>query len=192
MFKIMSTVEKSECGNLPVIPNGRAMLDQSNSREQSALVTCEKGYTAEVPRLTCLKGKWHADGSSLKSICAGESSSVSSLSQVSLHKEATELNLIFKYVFQPTPNTAKLHLKWRMLLSRSHIRRNIWPAPKWLINAVMIMWWRENPKPSASMEDGRRTYSAQVRTAKEHFTRVACGELWVNFQSWIRWMPLWV
>ncbi|XP_039984433.1 complement factor H-like [Xiphias gladius] len=64
-------IEKSKCGELPVIPNGEVKHQHDNLRQEETLaIVCNEGYNAELDHLTCLQGKWHSNGKSLKTICA--------------------------------------------------------------------------------------------------------------------------
>ncbi|XP_022608855.1 complement factor H-like isoform X2 [Seriola dumerili] len=68
---IQSCTEKSKCGQLPVIPN-REVTSQRNKYGQgeSVPIICKEGYIAQINHVTCVEGKWHSDGTSLKTICA--------------------------------------------------------------------------------------------------------------------------
>uniref|UniRef100_A0A3Q3M9K7 Complement factor H n=1 Tax=Mastacembelus armatus TaxID=205130 RepID=A0A3Q3M9K7_9TELE len=72
LIVIVSTVEKTSCGPVPMIPNGQVRSQENHYRQGELVqITCDEGYTA-VNNLTCNKGKWEAGGS-LKTVCTRES-----------------------------------------------------------------------------------------------------------------------
>ncbi|XP_028442492.1 complement factor H isoform X2 [Perca flavescens] len=66
---IISTLEKEECGETPVIPNGKVGPPQKQSQGQVAVITCNTGYSPKVNYLSCREGKWIPNEMSPNDIC---------------------------------------------------------------------------------------------------------------------------
>ncbi|XP_029939702.1 complement factor H-like [Salarias fasciatus] len=63
-------IEKSRCGEPPVIPNGKATEVRQPAEEAQILeISCNKGYSTDVEQLTCQDGKWNLNGESLETLC---------------------------------------------------------------------------------------------------------------------------
>uniref|UniRef100_A0A672ISZ0 Sushi domain-containing protein n=1 Tax=Salarias fasciatus TaxID=181472 RepID=A0A672ISZ0_SALFA len=66
-------IEKSRCGEPPVIPNGKATEVRQPAEEAQILeISCNKGYSTDVEQLTCQDGKWNLNGESLETLCRRE------------------------------------------------------------------------------------------------------------------------
>ncbi|XP_078101488.1 complement factor H-like [Sander vitreus] len=62
--------ENTECGETPVIPNGKLVTPQrQNLRHIQARITCNTGYSSQIGHLPCRGGKWIPDNISPKDIC---------------------------------------------------------------------------------------------------------------------------
>ncbi|XP_040896644.1 complement factor H-like [Toxotes jaculatrix] len=62
-------IEKSQCGEIPVIPNGKVeSQNKVYDHGENLKITCKTGYTPEPDDLICQEGKWRSDGP-LKAIC---------------------------------------------------------------------------------------------------------------------------
>ncbi|XP_074523966.1 complement factor H-like [Halichoeres trimaculatus] len=66
-------IEKSHCGPLPVILNGKLIRRGTISRS-TAQITCEEGYRAPAQRLTCQNGTWDFGEFSPETLCTPISS----------------------------------------------------------------------------------------------------------------------
>ncbi|XP_071342399.1 complement factor H isoform X18 [Trachinotus anak] len=64
-------IEKSKCGELPLIPHRKLASERNNYRQGERVpIICEEGYIAQIDHITCRKGKWQLNGTPLKTICA--------------------------------------------------------------------------------------------------------------------------
>ncbi|XP_030583027.1 complement factor H-like [Archocentrus centrarchus] len=61
-------IAERECGEPPVIPNGKGRL-QTKPSQKSISITCKEGYSTEIEELTCNEGQWDLAGRSLDEIC---------------------------------------------------------------------------------------------------------------------------
>uniref|UniRef100_A0A3B4XWK4 Complement factor H n=1 Tax=Seriola lalandi dorsalis TaxID=1841481 RepID=A0A3B4XWK4_SERLL len=63
-------IEKSACGELPVIPHMEVESQRNNyTHGESVTINCKEGYVAQFVRLTCHQGKWNDSETSLEKIC---------------------------------------------------------------------------------------------------------------------------
>ncbi|XP_034564178.1 complement factor H-like [Notolabrus celidotus] len=61
-------IENSQCGEPPVIPNGR-VTPQGTRTRQTLWLDCDNGFDAQVQRLTCEGGNWYFGGLSPETLC---------------------------------------------------------------------------------------------------------------------------
>ncbi|XP_078101490.1 complement factor H-like [Sander vitreus] len=67
---LQQCIENTECGETPVIPNGKLVTPQrQNLRHIQARITCNAGYSSQSGNLPCRGGKWIPDNISPKDIC---------------------------------------------------------------------------------------------------------------------------
>ncbi|CAN9500722.1 unnamed protein product [Ophioblennius macclurei] len=63
-------IEETKCGEPPEIPNGVATEHpQPDEEAQILVITCKKGYSADIEQLTCQDKKWHSNGVPFETLC---------------------------------------------------------------------------------------------------------------------------
>lgn len=70
---IVSSLEESKCGKIPVIPNGEVLARERVDPEDERRITCEQGFVAQVYTLTCREGQWSSGQFQLNDVCKRES-----------------------------------------------------------------------------------------------------------------------
>lgn len=66
----MSTLEKEECGEIPVVPNGEVFAEQKPYKKDELVgIRCNAGFQAQVSSLRCQEGEWSSGELALKEIC---------------------------------------------------------------------------------------------------------------------------
>ena len=71
---IVSFLEESKCGKIPVIPNGEVPATPSVYQENDSVdIVCQHGFNAQVSKLTCHRGQWNSNSVQLNEVCKRES-----------------------------------------------------------------------------------------------------------------------
>ncbi|XP_047443628.1 complement factor H-like isoform X2 [Mugil cephalus] len=60
--KLDQCIEQSQCGEEPVIPNGKAIRRETRQGPvQTLQITCDAGYSASIAQLRCQEGQWNLE-----------------------------------------------------------------------------------------------------------------------------------
>uniref|UniRef100_H3D463 Sushi domain-containing protein n=1 Tax=Tetraodon nigroviridis TaxID=99883 RepID=H3D463_TETNG len=74
-FGLEQCIEKMQCGETPLIPNGKVSAERKPYREgQQISIRCSEGFQPQVSYLRCQEGEWSSGELALDEICKPETS----------------------------------------------------------------------------------------------------------------------